>query len=55
MVRLTAMLCAGLVALAAAGCASDMKDDGMMKQDAMAKDGATMQDDSMKRDSMMKK
>jgi len=51
-----------IVALSAAGCASDsmhddgmmMKEDKMMKDDGMKKDDKMMKDDSMMEDKMMK-
>ena len=48
MLKLIGVVLAALVAVAAAGCSTGMKDDGMMKSDGMTKD------DSMKKDRMMK-
>jgi hypothetical protein len=48
MLKLIGIVCAAVIAVAAAGCSTGMKDDGMMKNDGMTKD------DSMKKDRMMK-
>ena len=50
MKKMFAMVLAGSVAAAVAGCASDMSKDDMMKKDEMMK-----KEEMMKKDEMMKK
>ena len=47
--RVMGMVLAVFIALAAAGCTSGMKDDGMMKNDSMTKNDAMMKKDAMKK------